>query len=83
MNQIFLGRGTQRSPIFVTLQNLRIIHHFSKEYFEELISSHNGSYHIVQVLKDGITGIKAELVSVLQWVRDKDGSNHLQDMFFS
>ncbi|XP_068518769.1 nuclear pore membrane glycoprotein 210-like [Anas acuta] len=50
--------------------NLRIIHHFSKEYFEELISSHNGSYHIVQVLKDGITGIKAELVSVLQ----QDGS---------
>ncbi|EOA93614.1 Nuclear pore membrane glycoprotein 210-like, partial [Anas platyrhynchos] len=50
--------------------NLRIIHHFSKDYFEELISSHNGSYHIVQVLKDGITGIKAELVSVLQ----RDGS---------
>ncbi|NWZ28752.1 P210L protein, partial [Asarcornis scutulata] len=50
--------------------NLRIIHRFSKEYFEELISSHNGSYHIVQVLKDGITGIKAELVSVLQ----QDGS---------
>uniref|UniRef100_A0A8C3BL98 Nucleoporin 210 like n=1 Tax=Cairina moschata TaxID=8855 RepID=A0A8C3BL98_CAIMO len=50
--------------------NLRIIHHFSKEYFEELISSHNGSYHIVQVVKDGITGIKAELVSVLQ----QDGS---------
>uniref|UniRef100_A0A8B9CK05 Nucleoporin 210 like n=1 Tax=Anser brachyrhynchus TaxID=132585 RepID=A0A8B9CK05_9AVES len=50
--------------------NLRIIHHFSKEYFEELISSRNGSYHIVQVLKDGITGIKAELVSVLQ----QDGS---------
>ncbi|KAI6072959.1 Nuclear pore membrane glycoprotein 210-like protein [Aix galericulata] len=50
--------------------NLRIIHHFSKEYFEERISSHNGSYHIVQVVKDGITGIKAELLSVLQ----QDGS---------
>ncbi|XP_035202398.1 nuclear pore membrane glycoprotein 210-like isoform X1 [Oxyura jamaicensis] len=69
-NRVFLGRGTQCSPIFVNLQNLRIIHHFSKEHFEELRSSHNGSYHIVQVLKDGITGIKAELVSVLQ----QDGS---------
>ncbi|KAM7080389.1 LOW QUALITY PROTEIN: nuclear pore membrane glycoprotein 210-like, partial [Ciconia maguari] len=46
--------------------NLRITHHFSKECFEELLSSHNGSYHIVQVLKDGIAGIKAELVSVVQ-----------------
>uniref|UniRef100_A0A8B9IA61 Nucleoporin 210 like n=1 Tax=Anser brachyrhynchus TaxID=132585 RepID=A0A8B9IA61_9AVES len=60
--------------------NLRIIHHFSKEYFEELISSRNGSYHIVQVLKDGITGIKAELVSVLQQVRDNDGISHEQEV---
>ncbi|NXE57620.1 P210L protein, partial [Casuarius casuarius] len=45
--------------------NLRITHQFPKEYFEEFMSSDNGSYHIVQVLKDGITGIKAELVSVL------------------
>ncbi|NXC49303.1 P210L protein, partial [Penelope pileata] len=50
--------------------NLRITHHFPKEYFEELMSSPNGSYHVVRVLKDGITGIKAELVSVLQ----QDGS---------
>ncbi|NXK46489.1 P210L protein, partial [Chauna torquata] len=50
--------------------NLRITYQFSKEYFEELMSSHNGSYHVVQVLKDGITRIKAELVSVLQ----QDGS---------
>ncbi|NXI74493.1 P210L protein, partial [Anseranas semipalmata] len=50
--------------------NLRITHRFSKEYFEELMSSHNGSYHVVQVLKDGITAIKAELFSVLQ----QDGS---------
>ncbi|KAM6037791.1 LOW QUALITY PROTEIN: nuclear pore membrane glycoprotein 210-like [Theristicus caerulescens] len=54
--------------------NLRITHHFSKEYFEKLLSSHNGSYHI-EVLKDGITGIKAELVSVLLQVRGKGGSN--------
>ncbi|XP_025936693.1 nuclear pore membrane glycoprotein 210-like [Apteryx rowi] len=45
--------------------NLRITHQFPKEYFEEFMSSDNGSYHIVQVLKDGITGIKAELASVL------------------
>uniref|UniRef100_A0A8C4J8N3 Nucleoporin 210 like n=1 Tax=Dromaius novaehollandiae TaxID=8790 RepID=A0A8C4J8N3_DRONO len=43
--------------------NLRITHQFPKEYFEEFMSSDNGSYHIVQVLKDGITGIKAELAS--------------------
>ncbi|XP_067395378.1 nuclear pore membrane glycoprotein 210-like [Emydura macquarii macquarii] len=46
--------------------NLRITHQFPKEYFEEFLSSVNGSYHIVQVLKDGITVIKAALVSVLQ-----------------
>ncbi|XP_040508537.1 nuclear pore membrane glycoprotein 210-like isoform X7 [Gallus gallus] len=46
--------------------NLRITHSFSKEYFEELTSSPNGSYHVVRVLKDGTTGIRAELVSVLQ-----------------
>uniref|UniRef100_A0A8V1AGD9 Nucleoporin 210 like n=1 Tax=Gallus gallus TaxID=9031 RepID=A0A8V1AGD9_CHICK len=52
--------------------NLRITHSFSKEYFEELTSSPNGSYHVVRVLKDGTTGIRAELVSVLQQVREKD-----------
>ncbi|XP_031462245.1 nuclear pore membrane glycoprotein 210-like isoform X2 [Phasianus colchicus] len=50
--------------------NLRITHHFSKEHFEELTSSPNGSYHVVRVLKGGTTGIRAELVSVLQ----QDGS---------
>ncbi|NXA43132.1 P210L protein, partial [Eudromia elegans] len=45
--------------------NLRITHQFPKEYFQELVSSDNGSYHVVQVLKDGIAGIKAELISVL------------------
>ncbi|KAK4807532.1 hypothetical protein QYF61_003321 [Mycteria americana] len=50
----------------VLFLNLRITHHFFKECFEELLSSHNGSYHIVQVLTDGIAGIKAELVSVVQ-----------------
>ncbi|XP_063002325.1 nuclear pore membrane glycoprotein 210-like [Elgaria multicarinata webbii] len=45
--------------------NLRITHRFPNEYFEAFTSSVNGSYHIVQVLKDGITIIKAILVSVL------------------
>nr|XP_047905222.1 nuclear pore membrane glycoprotein 210-like isoform X6 [Anser cygnoides] len=68
-DQVIGPGGSDLLPV-ASLENLRIIHHFSKEYFEELISSRNGSYHIVQVLKDGITGIKAELVSVLQ----QDGS---------
>lgn len=66
--------------MFVNLQNLRITHSFSKEYFEELTSSPNGSYHVVRVLKDGTTGIRAELVSVLQ-VIDKDGHDFLQNVF--
>jgi len=67
--------------MFVNLQNLRITHNFSKEYFEELTSSPNGSYHIVRVLKDGTTGIRAELVSVLQQVREKDARDFLQNVF--
>uniref|UniRef100_A0A8C5EXR3 Nucleoporin 210 like n=1 Tax=Gopherus evgoodei TaxID=1825980 RepID=A0A8C5EXR3_9SAUR len=43
--------------------NLRITRQFPKLYFEEFLSSVNGSYHIVQVLKEGITVIKATLVS--------------------
>ncbi|XP_021232281.1 nuclear pore membrane glycoprotein 210-like isoform X2 [Numida meleagris] len=50
--------------------NLRITHRFSKEYFQEITSSPNGSHHVVRVLKAGVTVIKAELVSVLQ----QDGS---------
>ncbi|XP_044304352.1 nuclear pore membrane glycoprotein 210-like isoform X3 [Varanus komodoensis] len=45
--------------------NLRITHQFPDEYFEELTSSVNGSYHLVQIRKDGVTMIKAMLVSVL------------------
>ncbi|XP_013919450.1 PREDICTED: nuclear pore membrane glycoprotein 210-like [Thamnophis sirtalis] len=51
--------------------NLRITHQFPQEYFEELTSSTNGSYHIVRVLKEGVTVIKAMLLSVLlQWTWD-------------
>nr|XP_042699089.1 nuclear pore membrane glycoprotein 210-like [Chrysemys picta bellii] len=52
--------------------NLRITHQFPKEYFEEFLSSVNGSYHIVQVLKEGITVIKAALVSVLLQAGSED-----------
>nr|XP_028566233.1 nuclear pore membrane glycoprotein 210-like isoform X2 [Podarcis muralis] len=45
--------------------NLRITHQFPQEYFQEFISSVNGSYHVVRVLKDGVTVIEAALVSVL------------------
>uniref|UniRef100_A0A7M4E290 Nucleoporin 210 like n=1 Tax=Crocodylus porosus TaxID=8502 RepID=A0A7M4E290_CROPO len=45
--------------------NIRITHHFPMEYLEEIMSSANGSYHTVQVLKGGITVINAALTSVL------------------
>ncbi|XP_006264393.3 nuclear pore membrane glycoprotein 210-like [Alligator mississippiensis] len=45
--------------------NIRITYHFPMEYLEEIMSSANGSYHTVQVLKGGITIIKAALTSVL------------------
>ncbi|KAJ6656914.1 hypothetical protein lerEdw1_002915 [Lerista edwardsae] len=45
--------------------NLRITHRFPVEYFEEITSSANGSYHVVQILQDGVTVIKATLVSVV------------------
>ncbi|XP_066466504.1 nuclear pore membrane glycoprotein 210-like [Tiliqua scincoides] len=45
--------------------NLRITHQFPEEYFEEFRSSANGSYHIVQILRAGVTVIRATLVSVL------------------
>ncbi|XP_063173323.1 nuclear pore membrane glycoprotein 210-like [Candoia aspera] len=45
--------------------NLRITHQFPREYFKEFTSSVNGSYHIVQVLQEGVTVIKAMLLSVL------------------
>ncbi|KAL7978080.1 hypothetical protein Chor_005067 [Crotalus horridus] len=46
-------------------QNLRIAHHFPKEYLEEFTSSANGSHHVVQALEEGVTVIKATLLSVL------------------
>nr|XP_060613914.1 nuclear pore membrane glycoprotein 210-like [Anolis sagrei ordinatus] len=46
-------------------ENLRMTHWFPGQYFEELISSANGSYHVIRVLKDGLTTVAASLVSIL------------------
>nr|XP_056709486.1 nuclear pore membrane glycoprotein 210-like [Euleptes europaea] len=45
--------------------NLRITHQFPVEYFEEVMSSVNGTYHIVQIQTNGVCVVKATLVSVL------------------
>ncbi|KAJ7307312.1 hypothetical protein JRQ81_009319 [Phrynocephalus forsythii] len=45
--------------------NLRISYHFPGEYFESHTSSANGSFHLLGVLKDGMTLIQATLLSVL------------------
>ncbi|XP_048359385.1 nuclear pore membrane glycoprotein 210-like [Sphaerodactylus townsendi] len=45
--------------------NLRITHQFPVDYFKEVASSVNGTYHLVQIRKDGACIIKAALVSVL------------------
>ncbi|XP_077177559.1 nuclear pore membrane glycoprotein 210-like [Paroedura picta] len=45
--------------------NLRITHDFPVKHFEEVTSSVNGTYHIVRILEDGISIIKATLQSVL------------------
>ncbi|KAM9244628.1 nuclear pore membrane glycoprotein 210-like [Dugong dugon] len=45
--------------------NLRITHEFPKEYFEEQLTTVNGSYHVVKALKDGVTVINASLTSVV------------------
>lgn len=49
-------------------QNLRITHDFPKEYFEEQLTTVNGSYHIVKALKDGVVVISASLTSVIYQV---------------
>ncbi|XP_006895925.1 PREDICTED: nuclear pore membrane glycoprotein 210-like isoform X2 [Elephantulus edwardii] len=45
--------------------NLRITHEFPKEYFEEQLSTINGSYHVVKALKDGVAVIHASLTSII------------------
>ncbi|XP_068883797.1 nuclear pore membrane glycoprotein 210 [Aphelocoma coerulescens] len=52
--------------------NIRITTELSKEYFEVLQSSLNGSYHYVMAVKAGVTMIDAALTSVV----DQDGGVH-------
>uniref|UniRef100_A0A2K5JRR2 BIG2 domain-containing protein n=1 Tax=Colobus angolensis palliatus TaxID=336983 RepID=A0A2K5JRR2_COLAP len=50
--------------------NLRITHDFPKEYFEEQLTTVNGSYHIVKALKDGVVVISASLTSIIYQNKD-------------
>ncbi|XP_054969444.1 nuclear pore membrane glycoprotein 210-like isoform X8 [Pan paniscus] len=50
--------------------NLRITHDFPKEYFEEQLTTVNGSYHIVKALKDGVVLINASLTSIIYQNKD-------------
>ncbi|XP_064524125.1 nuclear pore membrane glycoprotein 210 [Pseudopipra pipra] len=52
--------------------NIRIDAELSKEYFEVLQSSLNGSYHHVRAVKEGQTSIDAALTAVV----DQDGGVH-------
>ncbi|XP_062977318.1 nuclear pore membrane glycoprotein 210 [Elgaria multicarinata webbii] len=52
--------------------NLRIDTYLSKEYFQVLQSSLNGSYHHVKAIKEGHTIISASLTSIV----DQDGGVH-------
>uniref|UniRef100_A0A8C3YBQ8 Nucleoporin 210 like n=1 Tax=Catagonus wagneri TaxID=51154 RepID=A0A8C3YBQ8_9CETA len=45
--------------------NLRIMYQFRREYFEEQLTTVNGSYHIVKALKDGVVVINASLTSII------------------
>ncbi|XP_053448487.1 nuclear pore membrane glycoprotein 210-like isoform X2 [Nycticebus coucang] len=44
--------------------NLRITYDFLKDYFEEQITTVNGSYHVVKALRDGVVVINASLTSI-------------------
>ncbi|KAI5164766.1 hypothetical protein MUG91_G45n184 [Manis pentadactyla] len=45
--------------------NLRIICQFPTEYFEEQLTTMNGSYHVVKAVKDGVVVINASLNSII------------------
>nr|XP_048312016.1 nuclear pore membrane glycoprotein 210-like isoform X5 [Myodes glareolus] len=46
--------------------NLKITFQFLKEYFEEQLSTSNGSYHVLKALKDGVAVINATLTPSTQ-----------------
>ncbi|XP_058927920.1 nuclear pore membrane glycoprotein 210-like isoform X1 [Kogia breviceps] len=45
--------------------NLRIMYQFPREYFEEQLTTVNGSYNVVKALKDGVVMINASLTSII------------------
>ncbi|XP_016076949.1 PREDICTED: nuclear pore membrane glycoprotein 210-like [Miniopterus natalensis] len=45
--------------------NIRIMYQFPKEYFEEQLTTVNGSYHVVKALKDGVVVINASLTPIM------------------
>ncbi|XP_045838285.1 nuclear pore membrane glycoprotein 210-like isoform X2 [Meles meles] len=45
--------------------NLRIMYRFQREYFEEQLTTVNGSYHVVKALKSGVVVINASLTSIV------------------
>ncbi|KAM6168236.1 nuclear pore membrane glycoprotein 210-like [Erethizon dorsatum] len=45
--------------------NLRITYNFLTEFFEERLTTVNGSYHVVKVLKAGVVEINASLTSII------------------
>ncbi|XP_038624412.1 nuclear pore membrane glycoprotein 210-like [Tachyglossus aculeatus] len=44
--------------------NLRVAHRFPEVFFNELMSTANGSFHVVRALRDGITLITASLTAI-------------------
>uniref|UniRef100_A0A7N5KSN5 Nucleoporin 210 like n=1 Tax=Ailuropoda melanoleuca TaxID=9646 RepID=A0A7N5KSN5_AILME len=45
--------------------NLRIMYQFLRDYFEEQLTTVNGSYHVVKALKSGVVVINASLTSII------------------
>ncbi|XP_041600292.1 nuclear pore membrane glycoprotein 210-like isoform X2 [Vulpes lagopus] len=45
--------------------NLRIMYQFLREYFEEQLTTVNGSYHVVKAVKSGVVVINASLTSII------------------
>ncbi|XP_044122351.1 nuclear pore membrane glycoprotein 210-like isoform X3 [Neovison vison] len=54
--------------------NLRIMYQFRREYFEEQLTTVNGSYHVVKALKSGVVVINASLTSVVYQVEGGSGN---------
>ncbi|KAF6076183.1 tropomyosin 3 [Phyllostomus discolor] len=50
--------------------NMRIMCQFLPEFFEEQLTSVNGSYHVVKALRDGVVVINASLTSIIHQNKD-------------